>query len=163
MLLFDGRANEAAFEMMQAESAFPRLVHLVRDNRDDNIGLHRLLLELLFEMSRIQRLSRDEITTVDDGFILYLFQLIEQLSDDADDPYHYPIIRVLLVLNEQYMCLASMPSSPDKGGPVTNRILKILSISPPIHSISSIKTYVLATLHHPSGSKIKFQPLSRFL
>ena len=126
MLLFDGRANEAAFELMQAESIFPRLVYLVRDNRDDSIGLHRLLIELLFEMSRIQKLSRDEITMVDDGFIFYLFQLIEQLSDDADDPYHYPIIRVLLVLNEQYMCLANMPSSVDKGG-VTNRILKTLS------------------------------------
>ncbi|KAK5133048.1 hypothetical protein LTR08_008253 [Meristemomyces frigidus] len=126
VLLFDGRADEAAFEMMQAEGAFPRLVRLVRDNRDDNIGLHRLLLELLFEMSRIQKLGRDDITTVDDGFILYLFQLIEQLSDDADDPYHYPIIRVLLVLNEQYMCLASAPSSPGNGA-VTNRILKTLS------------------------------------
>ena len=33
---------------------------------------------------------------VDDAFILHLFQLIEELSDDADDPYHYPIIRVLV-------------------------------------------------------------------
>ncbi|KAK5126413.1 hypothetical protein LTR85_010649 [Meristemomyces frigidus] len=126
VLLFDGRANEAVFEMMQAENAFPRLVHLIRDKRDDDNGLHRLLLELLFEMSRIQKLSREDIMTVDDGFILYLFQLIEELSDDADDPYHYPIIRVLLVLNEQYMCLANAPSSPGTGA-VTNRILKILS------------------------------------
>lgn len=62
MLLFDGRAHEAAFEMMQAEGAFPRLVELVRAKRDDDIGLHRLLLELLFEMSRIQKLSRDELS-----------------------------------------------------------------------------------------------------
>lgn len=34
--------------------------------------------------------------TVNDDFILYLFQLIEALSDDADDPYHYPVIRVLV-------------------------------------------------------------------
>lgn len=33
---------------------------------------------------------------VDDAFVLYLFQLIEQLSNDADDPYHYHIIRVLV-------------------------------------------------------------------
>lgn len=38
------------------------------------------------------------IAVIDDSFILYLFQLIEQLSDDADDPYHYPIIRVLVRL-----------------------------------------------------------------
>lgn len=34
--------------------------------------------------------------TVDDDFVLYLMQLIEDFSDDADDPYHYPIIRVLV-------------------------------------------------------------------
>lgn len=133
MLLFDGRANEVVFEMMQAENAFPRLVSLIRDKRDDDVGLHRLLLELLFEMSRIQKLSRDDITNVDDGFIMYLFQLIEELSDDADDPYHYPIIRVILVLNEQYMCLANAPSSPDGTGGVTNRVLKILSTHGPFY------------------------------
>ncbi|EME40230.1 hypothetical protein DOTSEDRAFT_74886 [Dothistroma septosporum NZE10] len=130
VLLFDGRGNEAAYEMMQQEGAFPRLVELIRARRDDDVGLHRLLLELLFEMSRIQKLSRADLTVVDDVFILYLFQLIEELSDDADDPYHYPIIRVLLVMNEQYMCLANEPSSPDTG-PVTNRILKLLSLHGP--------------------------------
>lgn len=70
--------------------------------------------------------------TVDDAFILYLFQLIEELSDDADDPYHYPIIRVLLVLNEQYMCVANAPLSPGKGNiAITNRILKLLSMHGP--------------------------------
>lgn len=34
--------------------------------------------------------------TVDDSFIIYLFELIEELSDDANDPYHYHIIRVLV-------------------------------------------------------------------
>jgi hypothetical protein len=131
ILLYDGRANEAAFEMMQAESAFPRLVELVRTKGDEDTGLHRLLLELLYEMSRIQKLEREDLMMVDDGFILYLFQLIEQLSDDADDPYHYHIIRVLLVLNEQYMCLASAPPSPDGTGAITNRILKLLSTHGP--------------------------------
>ncbi|KAF2166324.1 hypothetical protein M409DRAFT_66775 [Zasmidium cellare ATCC 36951] len=132
LLLFDGRSNETAFEMMQTEGAFPRLVELIRAKRDDDIGLHRLLLELLFEMSRIQKLSREDLTIVDDAFILYLLQLIEELSDDADDPYHYPIIRVLLVLNEQYMCLANATISPsEENGPVTNRILKLLSMHGP--------------------------------
>lgn len=62
----------------------------------------------------------------DDNFILYLLELIEELSDDANDPYHYPIIRVLLVLNEQYMCLAN-ERAPPNSRPVTNRILKLLS------------------------------------
>jgi len=128
VLMFDGRANEAAFEMMQAEGAFPRLVELIRARRDDDVGLHRLLLELFFEMGRIQKVGREDLVTVDDSFVLYLLQLTEQLSDDVDDPYHYLTIRVLLVLNEQYMCLASAPASPSSDiSPVTNRVLKLLS------------------------------------
>ncbi|KAF2717848.1 hypothetical protein K431DRAFT_322853 [Polychaeton citri CBS 116435] len=131
LLLFDGRANESTFEMMQTESAFPRLVELVRERRDDDLMLHRLLLELLFAMSRIQRLAKEDLTTVDDAFILYLFQLIEHVSDDADDPYHYPVIKVLLILNEQYMVLASTSSSPKPDQTLTNRILKVLSMHGP--------------------------------
>lgn len=61
-LLFDGRSNEAAFEMMQSEGAFTRLVDLIRDKRDDDNGLHKVLLELLFEMSRMQQLTRDDLS-----------------------------------------------------------------------------------------------------
>jgi hypothetical protein len=72
--------------------------------------------------------------TVDDNFILYLFRLIEELLDDADDPYHYPIIRVLLALNEQYMCLANTPLTPIEGNiTITNRILKLLSLHGPTY------------------------------
>lgn len=62
VLLFDGRSDEATFEMMQAESAFPRLLDLIQGNKDDETGLHRLLLELLCEMSRIQRLSWEDLS-----------------------------------------------------------------------------------------------------
>jgi len=61
LLLFDGRAHESTFEVLQAEAAFPRLVNLIRDRRDDDSGLHRLLLELLYEMSRIQQLGREDL------------------------------------------------------------------------------------------------------
>jgi hypothetical protein len=33
---------------------------------------------------------------IDDDFIERLLQLIEGLSDDVNDPYHYPVIRVLV-------------------------------------------------------------------
>ncbi|KAK0324269.1 pre-rRNA processing [Friedmanniomyces endolithicus] len=131
LLLFDGRTNETAFELLQSEGAFSRIVELIRAQRDDDIGLHRLLLELLCEMSRIQKLTLEDLKVVDDAFVLYLFQLIEQLSDDADDPYHYPIIRVILVLNEQYMCFANAPAG--SGEKVTNRVLKLLSAHGPLY------------------------------
>ncbi|KAI5202793.1 hypothetical protein E4T39_04468 [Aureobasidium subglaciale] len=124
VLLYDGRTDEAVFDMMQAEGAFTRLLDLIQRNKDDNSGLHRLLLELLCDMSRIQRLSLDDLATVDDAFVIYLFELIEELSNDANDPYHYPTIRVLLILNEQYMCYAVSPHSHPT---LTNRIIKVLS------------------------------------
>ena len=33
---------------------------------------------------------------VDDDFVKRLFEIIEELSDDVNDPYHYPVIRVLV-------------------------------------------------------------------
>jgi hypothetical protein len=46
---------------MQDLGAFPRLVDLIRLATDDDKGLHRTLLELLFEMSRVQKLERDDL------------------------------------------------------------------------------------------------------
>ncbi len=115
-LLLDGRQNEATFNMMNEEGAFIRLVELIQERKDDDAGLHRLLLELLYEMSRIQRLRIEDLSEcgstlgwqstvlmgtavlIEDEFITYMFEIIEGLSDDVDDPYHYPVIRVLVWL-----------------------------------------------------------------
>jgi hypothetical protein len=92
-LLLDGRHNETTFEMMNREGCFPKLLEWIKQGEKDNAQLHRLLLELLYEMSRMQRLSIEDLGQVDDELIASLFQIIEQLSDDVDDPYHYPVIR----------------------------------------------------------------------
>jgi hypothetical protein len=97
-LLFDGRQNEATFEMMNNEGCFPRLVELVKKGMRDDPRLHRMLLEVLYEMSRVQKISSEDLGVVDDEFCQGLFQIIEELSDDVDDPYHYPVIRVLVCL-----------------------------------------------------------------
>ena len=36
------------------------------------------------------------VVLVDDDFIRCLFDIIEDLSYDVTDPYHYPVIRVLV-------------------------------------------------------------------
>ncbi|KAI1763711.1 hypothetical protein GGR53DRAFT_467115 [Hypoxylon sp. FL1150] len=132
-LLLDGRVEEATFKRMVEEGCFHRLLDLINERREDDPGLHRMLLELMYEMSRIEQLRLEDLLHVDDGFVTYLFQLIEGLSDDAHDPYHYPIIRVLLVLNEQYMVASTAvmndPASPL--APLTNRVIKCLSLYGP--------------------------------
>ncbi|KAI9822161.1 MAG: hypothetical protein M1832_003164 [Thelocarpon impressellum] len=128
-LLLDGRQNEATFEMMNREGAFPRLLELIQGRRDDDGELHRRLLGLLYEMARIQRLRLEDLRLIDDQFVTYLFQIIEQLSDDVNDPYHYPVIRVLLVLNEQYMVSAHDPGPGEAASePTTNKVIKLLSL-----------------------------------
>lgn len=47
---------------MNEEGAFPRLVELIQQKRDGDAGLHRMLLELLYEMSRIQRLRTADLS-----------------------------------------------------------------------------------------------------
>jgi hypothetical protein len=95
-LLLDGRADEMAFRKMIEESCFQRLIELINDRKEEDPGLHLLLLELIYEMSRIQQLGVRDLIQVDDGFVASLFQLIEGLSDDIHDPCLYPVIRVLV-------------------------------------------------------------------
>ncbi|CAZ82682.1 unnamed protein product [Tuber melanosporum] len=128
ILLYDGRGAQKTFEMMLEEGLFVRLMDLVQKTRDEDRMLWRSLIELLYEMSRIQRLRREDLEAIDDGFISYLFGLVEEDPEDPNDPYHYPVIRILLVLNEQYMVSAhAPPSNPaDPPGAPTNKVIKIL-------------------------------------
>jgi len=129
VLLHDGRTNEESFLMLQQEGAFPRLVELIveYDEKEGEEQLHRILLDILYEMSRIQRLTWEDLSSINDNFVLTLLTITESVSNDASDPYHYPIIRVLLVLNEQYMVLSAIhPASPTHP-PLTNRVLKCLA------------------------------------
>lgn len=64
-LLFDGRQNEVALQMMNEEGAFARLLELIqalrKEEMDGGPGLHRLLMDLLYEMSRIQRVKIEDL------------------------------------------------------------------------------------------------------
>lgn len=128
-LSLDGHQDEEVYKLLNSEGIFTKLVQLVKDGIDDDLGLHRQMLMLLYEMSRTQELSKDNLTSVDDAFVFYLLHIIEELSSDVNDPYHHPVMRVLLVLNEQYMVCAHDPASTQSFGPgLTNRVIKVLSI-----------------------------------
>jgi hypothetical protein len=65
-LLYDGRnsRDDELFEMMHSEGTFARLVELVQTQSvQEETRLHQLLLELLYESSRIQRLSWEDFST----------------------------------------------------------------------------------------------------
>ncbi|KAJ5168053.1 uncharacterized protein N7482_003647 [Penicillium canariense] len=118
---------------MNEEGVFARLLELIqalrRDDTDGGGGLHRLLMDLLYEMSRIQRVKVGDLVLVDDDFIRCLFDIIEDLSYDVTDPYHYPVIRVLLVLNEQFMISAhDLVDERSSSSQLTNKVIKVLSV-----------------------------------
>lgn len=153
-LLLDGHRDDSTFPCMVEESCFPRLLELINGHRDDDdTRLHRLLLQLMYEMSRVERLPLEDLVLVDDEFIHFLFRIIEGVSYDVHDPYHYPTIRVLvcarppappsdhallttpqLVLNEQYMLASTDPAAESLPAttPLTNRIVKCLSLHGPL-------------------------------
>ncbi|KAJ5823424.1 hypothetical protein N7447_005764 [Penicillium robsamsonii] len=130
-ILFDGRQNEVVLQMLNDEGVFARLLELIQAMRradlDGDAGLHRLLMDLVYEMSRIQRIKIEDLVLVDDDFVRCLFDIIEDLSYDVTDPYHYPVIRVLLVLNEQFMISAHDPADGRPSGQLTNKVIKVLS------------------------------------
>lgn len=106
LLFLDGRHDETAFSRMVDESCFSRLLELICIHRADSDScLHRLLLLLMYEMSRIERSKVDDLMLVDDGFIHNLFGAIEGMSDDMQDAYHYPAIRVLVSDPRSAPCL----------------------------------------------------------
>lgn len=50
--------------MMNEEGVFPRLLELIRERVDDDVGLHRMMLDVLYEMSRIQRLRIEDLSEI---------------------------------------------------------------------------------------------------
>ena len=113
--------TERTFEVLNEEGVFSRLLDLILNPHDDEGGtLRRLLMELLYEMARIQKVTLGDLCTcaqpghemstalcigtwlteaeasVGDDFVSCLFDIIEQVSNDVSDPYHYPVVRVLV-------------------------------------------------------------------
>lgn len=61
-ILLDARESERCFELLNHDGGFPRLVQLIQNPRQHEEGAHRLLMELLYEMSRIQKIIGDDLS-----------------------------------------------------------------------------------------------------
>lgn len=54
--------TERVFELLNEEGAFPRLVNLITEPSLDDVDLvRRLIMQMLYEMSRIQRITTDDL------------------------------------------------------------------------------------------------------
>lgn len=62
-LLAEAQKSERAYEILNNEGAFPRLTELITSPAvRDELTLHRLLMQLLYEMSRIQKITNDDLS-----------------------------------------------------------------------------------------------------
>lgn len=61
-LIAHARSHERTYELLNDEGAFPRLVDLILSPKQHgHEGIHRLLMELLYEMSRIQKIKTSDL------------------------------------------------------------------------------------------------------
>ncbi len=75
-LLYDGRnsKDDVIFDMMHSEGTFARLVELVQmEAVQEDTRLHQILLELLYESSRIQRLNWEDFSTSDEEYAFEVY------------------------------------------------------------------------------------------
>lgn len=69
--------------MLNSEGAFARLLELIQAMRradlDGDAGLHRLLMDLIYEMSRIQRVKIEDLGTFQTFRVSELYGSLEGL------------------------------------------------------------------------------------
>lgn len=61
-LLADAREHDSTFELLNSEGAFQRMIDLIKaPTTEGEEGLHRLLMELLYETARVQKIINDDL------------------------------------------------------------------------------------------------------
>lgn len=61
-LLADARENEQTFDLLNNEGCFPRLIDLIAHPHRDEESVHRTLMELLYELARVQKITNDDLS-----------------------------------------------------------------------------------------------------
>lgn len=104
ILLIDSDSHPATLEMMQEENACHALTRLLLTfTKTSALRLRRVLLELMFEMCKIQRISISDLENISDRFIDSLLRTVVNADRDDTSLYDASVMKVLLCLNEQYM------------------------------------------------------------
>lgn len=107
ILLIDSENHPATLEMMQEENACHALTRLLLTfQKTSALRLRRVLLELMFEMCKIQRISASDLENISDKFIDSLLRTVVNADRDDTSLYDASVMKVLLCLNEQYMIAA---------------------------------------------------------
>ncbi|CEP18744.1 hypothetical protein [Parasitella parasitica] len=78
---------------------------------------------LCFEMCKLVKLEKQDLDLLDTSLINLFLDLVEETRGDAEESFNYDVIRLILVLNEQYMM----------SGTSENLVLDVLSQRPTLY------------------------------
>ncbi|CAG8503385.1 8281_t:CDS:2 [Funneliformis caledonium] len=114
ILFLAGKESKKIFEQMyvREQNFVSKLKNHIYENKVDN-RLQQISIQLLFEICYVQRLSPSLLNLIDEPFLNYLLDLVENTRDDEDETFNYSIIRLILSFNEQFM-LSVMSQGEDE-------------------------------------------------
>ncbi|KAI5303878.1 hypothetical protein KEM56_007097 [Ascosphaera pollenicola] len=106
-LLVDGQHHEDTFIIMSSEGAFPHVLKLIQSyvnpEHGSSVDLNRILLDLTYEMARIQRLRTDDLSgklVLNEQFLLATNDLL--LDGSSMPPPTNRVIKILCKYGNQY-------------------------------------------------------------
>lgn len=120
VLLIDGKRHQSTLEMLQEEAASSVVISILWHDRNKSLLLHRIYLELLFEMCKVQKLRQSDLEKISIKFLEFLFSAVQNKEYSETDPYNYAVMKVILALNEQYMI------NDLNQGSLENRVFEVL-------------------------------------
>ncbi|KIJ33004.1 hypothetical protein M422DRAFT_101720, partial [Sphaerobolus stellatus SS14] len=100
--------------------------------------LRILATMILYEVCRMQKFDRARLEVFSDGFVDFLFELVESTRDMQDETLNYCVIKLIIALNEQFMVAAIPPNKEDgkEQAVAENRVIRVL-----IRRLDSSKTF----------------------
>ncbi|KAK9455686.1 hypothetical protein V1511DRAFT_498441 [Dipodascopsis uninucleata] len=124
--LLDGRRNVEMLELLETERVGLALMQDIMFRYGPR-G-RRIELELMYEMWRVQRVDIEVLETISEKFIEFLFGVVEGEDGSYSDGEQDAAMRVLLVLNEQYMlAYSSVCNPPNSSAGGVNKVINTLA------------------------------------
>ena len=142
LIILSGRCDPETFRQLREARFVPILCQVIQANVESDTRLHRVGVELLYEVSRTQQFSGSDMDVLDAELIQLLFERAEK-SESA--VYTDSLVRLIISLNEQFMVAEVDPvgkqytflGPPSSSGPpspptqpLVNKIFDLLSAKP---------------------------------
>ncbi|KTW27741.1 hypothetical protein T552_02180 [Pneumocystis carinii B80] len=108
LLFFDARTYPQTYKLIKDKGSFQSLINTTWKRFQEFPELHKLGLKLLCEICKVHHLTSDELFFIHEEFLCFIFELIEK-NTCYEDPYTLSAIKLILVINEQYI-IKSLPS-----------------------------------------------------